>query len=123
MKKELNHSELERLYKEGTDADKSIYAEQRSNMQLVAGNHYSKKTMKAFGRIRDDRSINEQQKIRITRNHIQRICKIYENNILTYAPDAVIGPKNATELQDQKAAELNNSVWQDFKSRHKFSDR
>jgi hypothetical protein len=121
--KELNHQELERLYKEGTDADKAIYAEQRSNIQLVAGNHYSKKTMKAFGRLRDDRNLTEQQKIRITRNHIQRICKIYENNILTYAPDAVISAKNPTELQDQKAAELNNSVWEDLKSRHRFSDR
>ena len=118
--KKLKHVDLVALYKSGESADSALYAEQRSNLMLVNGNHYSRKNSRFWNRVRDDRGLSNDQKIRITKNHIQRICKIYENNILSYAPSVSVLPKNDTELQDQKAAELNNSVWQDFKSRHKL---
>lgn len=123
MTKRLKHQDLVSLYREGEQADSQIYSEQRSNLMLVAGNHYSKKNSRHWARIRDSREISQEQKIRLTKNHIQRICKLYENNILSFAPDVAVLAKNESELQDQKAAELNNSVWQDIKSRHNFKDR
>lgn len=121
--KKLKHQDLMELYREGEQADSQIYSEQRSNLMLVAGNHYSKKNSRYWSRIRDSRELSQEQKIRLTKNHIQRICKIYENNILSYAPDVAVMPKNKNELRDQKAAELNNAVWQDIKKKHKFKDR
>ena len=121
--KKLDHNELMRLYKEGESSDNYLYAEQRSNLLLVAGAHYARKGSRFWNRVRDDNRLSEEQKIRLTVNHIQRICKIYENNILSYAPAVAPVPKNETELQDQKAAELNNSVWKDITVRHRWSDK
>lgn len=121
--KKLDHAELVRLYKEGEQADNHLYAEQRSNLLLVAGSHYARKGSRFWNRVRDDQRLTEEQKIRLTINHIQRICKIYENNILSYAPGVAPLPKNDNELQDQKAAELNNAVWRDIKDRHRWNDR
>lgn len=123
MKRELKHADLISLYKDGESIDNSIYAEQRSNLMLVAGNHYTRKGSKFWNRIRDDKGLSGEQKIRIVSNHIQRICKILENNILTYAPSVDICAKNPSELQDQKAAELNKAVWKDIETRQKFKQR
>lgn len=121
--KKLDHGELVRLYKEGESADNHLYAEQRSNLLLVAGSHYARKGSRFWNRVRDDARLTEEQKIRLTINHIQRICKIYENNIISYAPGVCPVPKNQNELQDQKAAELNKAVWEDIKDRHRFNDK
>lgn len=123
MKKELKHQDLIKFYKDGESADNQIYAEQRSNLMLVAGNHYTRKGSKFWNRIREDRGATAEQKIRVTSNHIQRICKIIENNILTYAPTIDITPRNMSELQDQKAAELNKAVWLDLAERMRFKQR
>jgi hypothetical protein len=121
--KKLDHNELMRLYKDGEQADNHLYAEQRSNLLLVAGAHYARKGSRFWNRVRDDNRLSEEQKIRLTLNHIQRICKIYENNIISYAPSVSPVPKNGNELQDQKAAELNSSVWKDIKARHRWNDK
>jgi hypothetical protein len=121
--KKLDHNELMKLYKDGEQSDNYLYAEQRSNLLLVAGAHYARKGSRFWNRVRDDNRLSEEQKIRLTVNHIQRICKIYENNILSYAPAVAPVPKNETELQDQKAAELNHSVWKDITTRHRWSDK
>jgi hypothetical protein len=121
--KKLDHNELMRLYKDGEQADNHLYAEQRSNLLLVAGSHYARKGSRFWNRVRDDNRLSEEQKIRLVLNHIQRICKIYENNIISYAPSVAPVPKNESELQDQKAAELNHSVWKDIKARHRWNDK
>lgn len=122
-KNKINLDDLNRYYKVGEDTDQAIYAEQRSNLMLVAGNHYAKKGSRFYNRVRNDREMTREQKIRITKNHMQRICKIYENNILSYAPAAVIGPRNQNELKDQKAAELNSAVWDYICNRHKMKQK
>jgi hypothetical protein len=121
--KKLDHNELMKLYKDGEQADNHLYAEQRSNLLLVAGSHYARKGSRFWNRVRDDNRLSEEQKIRLTINHIQRICKIYENNIISYAPSVAPVPKNENELQDQKAAELNHAVWKDIKARHRWNDK
>jgi len=121
--KKLDHNELMKLYKDGEQADNHLYAEQRSNLLLVAGAHYARKGSRFWNRVRDDNRLSEEQKIRLTINHIQRICKIYENNIISYAPSVAPVPKNGNELQDQKAAELNHAVWKDIKARHRWNDK
>lgn len=121
--KKLDHNELMKLYKDGEQADNHLYAEQRSNLLLVAGAHYARKGSRFWNRVRDDNRLSEEQKIRLVLNHIQRICKIYENNIISYAPSVAPVPKNENELQDQKSAELSNAVWKDIKSRHRWNDK
>jgi hypothetical protein len=110
-----NIEELNELYREADEADQELFAEQKSNILLVSGEHYAKRGSKFWNRIRDTKDLTESQRLRLTKNHIQKITKTYINNLLSYAPGVTVEPRNPQELQDQKAAELHNSVLEDIK--------
>jgi hypothetical protein len=114
--------ELNQLYKDSEEVDKDLFAEQRSNVLMVAGEHYAKGKSKFFDRIKTSTDISENQKIRITKNHIQRITKIYRNNILAQSPGVKVIPNNMTEIQDQKTAELNDSVRLHIQKKNELDD-
>ena len=105
-------SQLVEKYKEAEKCDEDAFAEFRSNILLVSGNHYNRKVSQYWNRIRENRSLSNEQKLRITKNHIYVISKIRKGLILTHSPGVRIFPANESELQDQKAAELNQSVWE-----------
>lgn len=119
----VEHSELVNLYTDAESHHASLFAEQRSNLLLVAGNHYNRKDSRFWRKLRQVENLSKNQKLRLTKNHIQKITKTYINNVLAFAPGVAIGPKNEEELSDQKSAELHESVWQDIKYRHKFKKR
>lgn len=104
---------LNGLYLDGESCDQEVFAEQRSNLLLVAGDHYNRRQSLFFKRIRDTRELNQEQKLRLTKNHIQNICKLYANNIISATPGVGFEPKDEKSIQDQKSAELHHSVWQD----------
>lgn len=104
-------NDLNQLYKESEQCDQDVFAEQRSNLLLVSGNHFSKKHWNYWNRIRESKNLNNEQKLRLTKNHIYKISKIRKNLILTHAPGVQILPAMEQDNQSQKAAELNQSVW------------
>lgn len=106
-------SALNALYLDGESCDQEVFAEQRSNLLLFAGEHYNRRHSLFYKRIRDTRELNQEQKIRLTKNHIQNICKIYANNIVSATPGVGFEPKDEQSIQDQKAATLHHSVWRD----------
>lgn len=112
-----NIGDINSLYTEDESAHSSLHAEQRSNILLVAGNHYNKRNSAFYNSLRSNTQISKQQKIRLVKNHIQKITKTYLNNILNAAPGTTIVPKNQAEFHDQKVAELHESVWADLKDR------
>ena len=124
QQKEMTVSELSELYNQSNEDDRHIFAEQRSNIMLAMGDHYNRNSSRLWGRVRDNRqATDEQQRIRITKNHIHRITRIYINNIVTQAPGVAIVAHRENELQDQKAAELHSAVWEDIKNRHRISEK
>lgn len=123
MKSNHTISDLEKLYREAEECDKDAWAEMRSNLLLIAGNHYTKKTSKTWERIKDAKGIANEQKVRLTMNHIQRITKTYVNNTLMYAPGVKPMPRNENELKDQKSAELNQAVWNYGKASMDYDER
>lgn len=122
-KTRLKVTDLNQMYLDGETADHELFAEQRSNILLVAGEHYSRRNSRYWNKLRQSRDLSDDQKIRLTKNHIHRITRNYVNNIVTYAPGVAVVAKNENEIQDQKAAELNDSVWQDIKQRHKINEK
>lgn len=118
--KKKKHSDYWKMYQEAESIDKKLFAEQKSNVLLHAGEHYTRQGSKFWNHVRDAKQLDNSVKIRITKNHIQRICKKYINNIVNQAPGVTILPKNKAEIQDQKAAQLNKAVWDDIKNRHDF---
>lgn len=115
-------ADLNSLYLEGDSCDKEVFAEQRSNLLLVAGEHYNRRHSMFYRRIRDSREMNQEQKLRLTKNHIQNICKKYANNIVSASPGVGFEPKDDKSMQDQKAAELHHAVWQDASEKYGIQD-
>ena len=103
-------SDLEALYEESETLDKAIFAEMRSNLLLIDGDHYSRRQSDFYRRIRSSKELTDQQKIRLTKNHTQKITDIYSNNIISAVPGVAILPANETELRDQKLAEKHAKI-------------
>lgn len=123
MLKTLSNAELNKLYTDAELCDKDLFAEMRSNVRLVNGEHYQKTNKYFWNRIRDTIYAPTEQKIRITQNHIHSIASTYKNSILSIAQDAIVLPNNESELQDQKASELHAAVWDDFKKKNDWKNR
>lgn len=118
--KTLDIAELNKLYDDAKSIDKEITAEMRSNILLIAGEHYSKRLNDTFQRNRVQGQTQDPYQLRITKNWLHRAHRIYVNAIINQAPGVTVVPRNATELQDQKSAELNESVWQYAKDKYKL---
>lgn len=120
--KPYTHSELWKFFLEGEAIDQEIFSEMRSNIRLVNGDHYARKRFNVNRIIQDAEDLTEIQKLRITKNHIQKICRVYEDNILAAAPGVGFEAHNKTEVQDQKAAELHHAVWLAGEDRYNFKE-
>ena len=119
----MKAADLDKLYREGDEADQWIFAEMRSNLRLVAGEHYQNKSSKFWDRIRSQKDLSESQKLRLVKNHTGNIRDSYVSTILAYAPSTLIVPNNKSELKDQKAAQLSNSVFQYIRKQSKLDKR
>lgn len=118
MTEALTIKDLNKLHEDAEGVDREIFAEQRSNVLIVAGDHYTRKKSKYWNRIRDSKDLTTDQKLRLTKNHAQKITKTYKNNITTMSPGVAILPNNETQPQDRKAAELASSVWEYIKNKN-----
>lgn len=113
---DLSLGELNKLADEAERVDKSHFSEQRNNVLLVSGQHYTKRSREEFeSRINAASSLSQTQKIRLTMNHIQKATRLIEEYILEQAPSVKCFPQNERETQDVKSAELHNSVLEDIK--------
>jgi hypothetical protein len=115
-------TELDQLYTDAEEADRELFAEMRSNILLKKGEHYNRMRSNFFKRLRDARGISQEQKIRLTKNHIPKISNAYVNHIVSSAPGVGFEPAQQSELQDQKAAELNKSVWEYGKEKNHLEE-
>lgn len=114
---------LNGYYTDGDSVDQGIFAEMRSNVLLASGDHYNRGKNLYYRRLRDNRELTNEQKLRLTKNHVQKICKLYSNNILSMNPGVGFMPKDEKSLHDQKVAELHKSVWSDAVEKYSIKDR
>jgi hypothetical protein len=119
----LTAAELDQLYTKANTADEKLFAEMRSNILLVSGDHYNKRGSRFWNRIRSTKELTDGQRLRLTKNHTATICGIITGNILSNAPNVMPVPNNEDEIQDQKTAELNKSVWDYMKQKMKFRSK
>src|SRR5688572_29295326 len=116
-----NIGDLNTIYTESEQVDQKIFSEARSNLQLVAGEHWMKKGSKAWDRIKDSK--DSDKKLRVTKNHIGRISKKIRNAIVSHAPSVKPFPKIEGDYSHLKGAQLHDSIWQDIKQKIKFKDQ
>lgn len=115
--------ELNRLYSEGESCDKELFAEQRSNILLSSGDHYTKRHAGWWNRIRESKSIAQEQKLRLVKNHTHKIVRTIANSLTNLAPGVIPVPVDSKDLQHIKTAELNKAVWEYAKQKHQLSLR
>lgn len=118
-----SHDSLEMLYTTAERENKDLFSEMRSNLLLVSGEHYSKRFAAFSERVRTSAVLTEQQKLRLTKNHIQRISREYVDVLTSLVPGVGFRPKNEAEIQDQKVTEQHDKVWQDAKQRYKLREK
>lgn len=116
-------SELNGYYTEGDGADQDLFAEMRSNVLLASGEHYNRKQSRFYKRIRESKDLSQEQKLRLTKNHTQKICKLYANNIISMNPGVGFSPKDENNMHDQKTATLHHSVWLNAVSKYNLDDK
>lgn len=120
--KEHSIADLNQLYVDGDNCDQQIFSEMRSNLLLVAGEHYQRRQSYFYKRIRDSRELSHEQKMRLTKNHTQKISKAYANNITSLNPDVGFEPKVENDLHQEKVAELNHAIWRDGFDKYGIDD-
>jgi hypothetical protein len=118
--KTLSASDLNRLFEESKNQCSEHLSDLRIHNNLYQGNHFNKKGSK-HNRALEESANNDEIKIRITKNHVNTICKYIKNSITSMAPTGAIAPKNPGEIQDQKSAEIHGMVFDDYKLRNKFN--
>lgn len=121
-KDKLSVSEIKRLFEESKTQSAEHLAELRSFNNLFQGNHFNK-TNSRLSRTLNEMPNTEEVKARVTKNHINTISKYIINSILSLAPTGVITPKNPSEIQDQKSAEIHGMIFSDFKGRNKLNTK
>jgi hypothetical protein len=122
LSKKHNIADLNQLYFDGDACDAQIFAEMRSNLLLVAGEHYQRRQSYFYKRIRDSRELSHEQKMRLTKNHTQKIAKTYANNILSMNPGVGFEPKIEGDLSQEKLAEHHHSLWRDAVEKYNVDD-
>jgi len=120
---QTTNAELERIYKDAELVDRDTFAEQRSNVLLVAGDHYVRRHQRFNNQVRLSREINQEQKLRLTNNHIERIHNAHCTNISGSSPQVIPKPKHESEMQDRKAAEIDHAVWRDAVERYNVPEK
>ncbi len=120
--KKHNVGELNSLYEDAESADREVFAEMRSNIMLLSGEHYPKRG--SDNDIRDKSSRpTEAVKLRLVKNHVHKVVRHYGTSILAHAPGVVCVPQKDADLQDQKDAELNQAVWNQHKTDYRMKER
>ena len=110
MNKPFTLSKLNKMYDDAKRVDSALFAEQRTNILLKAGQHYTNRRNKAFDNLRSQGLISKDQKIRLTKNHIHKITNRYENGIIAGNPSVQATAYNEDELHDVKQAQMSQSV-------------
>lgn len=95
----------------------------RSNVLLNSGEHYNRRQSNFYKRIRDSKELSIEQKLRLTKNHTQNICKMYVNNIMSHNPGVGFSPRREEDLHDQKMTELTDKLWKDGFQKYTIEDK
>lgn len=120
---ELKIDDLNNMYRSAEQIDSSIFSEMKSNVRLVAGDHYLKGMHKDLERSKYAKRLSSDAKLRLTQNHISKASNIWVNSIINDISDVHIDPNNIREQRDKKAAELFQSVKEYISKEEKFDSR
>lgn len=118
----LDINKLNRLYQESESCDKDVFAEMRSNINLLIGKHYNKLLRDGLARNLRDKTINQTKRVRLVENHTARAISDVRDILASLTPGVLPYPANPNEASSQKAAELSKAVWDKIKEQNDFEE-
>ena len=98
-----------------------INCEKRTNLNLYLGHHFLK-TSDSLNRRLEKRGVDKTTRVRVTKNHMFRICEYIKNAIISAGADHDVFPENEDEMQDQKSAELHRAILSKWKHQNNYKD-
>lgn len=122
---EKNENELENLescYKESETCDKDVFAEMRSNVLIVSGQHYQRNVGSQLNRSLRDLDYKKSKRIRLTKNHTQKALNDVKDVVASMVPGVLPYPAVEGEIRHQKNAEINRQVWNFAREQNKWED-
>jgi hypothetical protein len=115
-------AKLNSIYTDADAADKTLFSEMRSNCLLYSGNHYSHTKEHALREFVKGSKLNQEKKLRLTKNHIGLICDRLQATITGHSPSVSIQGKHKMEVQDKLAAQIATGVWDRIKNANKLDE-
>ena len=113
-------AELNTLYDEAESVDKEVFAEMRSNVLLLAGEHYKKRDHGSI--TREANRANDRFQLRLVKNHLHKINRYYGTSLAS-ATGVAVSPQIDSDLQDTKDAELNQAVYNQHVIDYRLKER
>jgi hypothetical protein len=113
--------ELNKLSIEMESCDQDLFSEMKSNVNLVAGNHYSK-VAKGINRNLRNLNVDKSKRLRLVKNHTAKGISDIKDILSSMTPGVLPYPANENEASHAKAAELAKIIWDDGKSKNDFED-
>lgn len=126
VNKELDLGCLEKYYTEGESCDSDVFAEMRSNILIMSGQHYQKTVGRNLSRGLRDLGVERDKRIRLVKNHTQKAINDAKDVVMSQVPGVLPFPAVEGELKHQKAAEIARQVlnhgrecnnWDDFREK------
>jgi hypothetical protein len=98
-----------------------VFAEMRSNILLLSGQHY-KKVARGLTRNLRNAGTDRSKRLRLVKNHTAKVISDIKDILASMTPGVIPYPQNEHEASHTKAAELAKVVWEDGKSKNGFED-
>ena len=115
-------AELEKMYSEAESADRDVFAEMRSNILIMNGQHYRKTIGRGIERNLKDLNVKKSKRVRLVKNHTQKAINDAKDVVASMVPGVMPYPAVEGETRHQKAAELAHKVWKCGREKNQWDD-
>lgn len=112
---------LNELYRNAESVDSDVLSEMRTNILIVAGQHY-KTFKKGLERGLNAHGADKQKRLRLVKNHTAKAISDVKDIMASMAPGVLPYPAHEDDRDSQKAAELAKPVWLDGMRKNDFDD-
>lgn len=126
MKEELEENKysiekLNKIYNESESCDRDIFAEMRSNVLLMSGQHY-KKISSGIDRNLRGLNVDKSKRLRLVKNHTAKAMSDIKDIFASSSPSFIPTAANENEASHSKVAELAKVALDDIKKKNNFED-
>jgi hypothetical protein len=114
-------NKLNQLYREAETCDQDIFAEIRSNINIMSGTHW-KKISQGIDRNMRGLKVEKSKRLRLVKNHTSKAITDVKDILASLSPGVMPYPVRDKEPSDQKVAEQAKKVWGFVDKKNSFAE-